>query len=122
MPGKILVIDDEEDIAQVLVDRLEAWGFQTAVAHTGHDGLILVETFGPDLVLLDVRLPDQIGTEVLRRIRHGHPQLPVIIVSASYSPALEQEAREAGATDFVLKPYEPAELKAKINAALGKSR
>jgi DNA-binding response OmpR family regulator len=118
MKRKALIVEDEPDIAELMSDRLEAWGYETALAGSGQAALEMLETEAPDFVLLDIRLPDQSGLDVLRTMRGKAIELPVIVVSASHGPNLEAEAHAAGADDFLLKPYEPAILKEKIESLL----
>jgi DNA-binding response OmpR family regulator len=118
MSRKVLIVEDEEDIATAMSDRLESWGFDTTLAYSGQAGLDLLIDTWPDLVLLDIRLPDRDGLRVLAEMREKSVAIPIIVVSASHGPGIEQKAIEAGATDFILKPYEPEDLRRKIENAL----
>lgn len=111
---KVLLVDDEEDIVEVLQDRLEAYGFSVVTAGTGVEALrkLSVERF--DGVFLDIKMPEMDGIEALEQIRRKDTKIPVIIVTASSTEEAAVRAMEKGATDYILKPFEWEELKAKI--------
>lgn len=111
---KVLVVDDEEDIVEVVQDRLEAYGFTVVTAATGLEALkkLSVETF--DGIFLDVKMPEMGGIEALEKIRKSGLKIPVIILTSSSTKEVAMEALAKGANDFVLKPFEWEELKAKI--------
>ena len=121
MPSKkILVIDDTPHNVKMLVDLLSAKGFDTLTASTGKEGLDLIETERPDLVLLDVMMPGMDGYEVCRQIRANpeHAMLPVVMVTA-LDPAGERiKGLDAGADDFLTKPVNTAELVARVRSLL----
>ncbi|HEY7478442.1 MAG TPA: response regulator transcription factor [Actinomycetota bacterium] len=114
---KVLVIDDEPQIRRALRTSLEAHGYEVAVVATGEEGVVGVAQVDPDLVLLDLGLPDIDGTEVIRRIR-GFSEVPVIIVSVREGQADKVAALDAGADDFITKPFGMEELLARTRAAL----
>lgn len=111
---KILLADDEEDIIEVVQDRLEACGFAVTTAATGLEALkrLSVEKF--DGVFLDVKMPEMTGIEVLEHIRKTDKLLPVIILTSSTSRDAAVASIAKGANEFVLKPFEWEELKGKI--------
>ena len=111
---KILLADDEEDIIEVVQDRLEACGFAVTTAATGLEALkrLSVEKF--DGVFLDVKMPEMTGIEVLEAIRKTDKLLPVIILTSSTSRDAAVASLAKGANEFVLKPFEWEELKGKI--------
>lgn len=111
---KVLVVDDEEDIVEVLQDRLEAYGFTVVTAGTGAEALrkLAVERF--DGIFLDIKMPEMDGIEALQQIRRKDTKIPVIIVTASSTEEAALRAIDKGATDYILKPFEWEELKAKI--------
>ena len=111
---KILLADDEEDIIEVVQDRLEACGFTVTTAATGLEALkkLSVEKF--DGVFLDVKMPEMTGIEVLEEIRKTDKLLPVIILTSSTSRDAAVASIAKGANEFVLKPFEWEELKEKI--------
>lgn len=114
MQLKVLVVDDEEDVVEVVQDRLEAYGFSVTTARTGLEALkrLSVERF--DGVFLDIKMPEMDGIEALEQIRAQGLKIPVIILTASSTNDLALEAIAKGADDYVLKPFEWEELKAKI--------
>ena len=111
---KVLLVDDEEDIVEVLQDRLEAYGFTVATAGTGVEALrkLSIERF--DGIFLDIKMPEMDGIEALEQIRRKDVRIPVIIVTASSTEEAAVMAMDKGATDYILKPFEWEELKAKI--------
>jgi two-component system KDP operon response regulator KdpE len=115
--GRILVIDDEPQIHRFLRPALEAAGFAVIAAETAAEGLRLIAGQAPDLVLLDLGLPDLDGQEVLRRLR-GFSDVPVIVLSAREREAEKIAALDNGADDYVEKPFALGELLARTRAAL----
>jgi two-component system, OmpR family, response regulator RegX3 len=113
---RILLIEDEESISEPLASALEREGFSTVVA-TAEDGLEAFRTRTPDLVLLDVMLPDGDGRDVLRHIRDTS-RTPVIMVTARGQEMDRVLGLELGADDYVAKPFSAAELVARIRAVL----
>ena len=113
----VLVIDDERSLRLALRTGLRAQGFEVAEAETAQEGLVAVATLAPDLVLLDLGLPDEEGSAVLRRLRQ-FSQVPVIILTARDQQSEKLQAFEAGADDYVTKPFDPRELVARMRAAL----
>ena len=81
--GKILVTDDEEDILEIVADRLEFYGFEVRTARDGVECLEAIDQELPDLLLLDIRMPRLDGLGVLARLREDHPDLPVVVITAS---------------------------------------
>jgi CheY-like chemotaxis protein len=111
---RVLLVDDEEDIVEVIQDRLEAYGFTVTTAGTGLEALkkLSVEKF--DGIFLDVKMPEMGGIEALEEIRKKDKQIPVIIITASSTRDAAIEAIAKGANEYVLKPFEWQELKGKI--------
>ena len=116
----ILVVDDHEDNIEVLKVRLESWGYRTLSAYNGMDALKIVETTPPDLILLDVMMPEMDGNEVARRIKGNKvlPFIPIIMQTALDSTDSKVEGLEAGADDYITKPIDFAELKARLRSML----
>lgn len=114
---QILVIDDEKQIHRFLGPALEAAGYVVARAESGAEGLRLAANRSPDLVLLDLGLPDLDGQEVLRRLR-AFSAVPVIVLSAREREAEKIAALDGGADDYVEKPFALGELLARLRAAL----
>ncbi|TCH97823.1 response regulator [Roseococcus sp. SYP-B2431] len=115
-PPAILVIDDEPQIHRFLGPALEAAGYAPLRADNAREGLRLAAARGPACILLDLGLPDLDGKEVLERLR-AFSQIPVIVVSARDREAEKVAALDAGADDYVEKPFGLAELLARLRAA-----
>ncbi len=113
---KILVIEDEPDIIRGLRDALEFEGFQVEARETGLDGLSAASDWAPDCVLLDLMLPDENGYRVCETLRARDPVVPIIILTAKAQEVDKVRGLEAGADDYVTKPFSVAELIARINA------
>jgi two-component system KDP operon response regulator KdpE len=114
---RILVVDDEPQLTRVLRTGLKARGFDVRVAA---DGLTALETFGdwqPDLVITDIAMPDLDGLELCRRLREIS-QVPIIVLSAKGEEKTKVEALDAGADDYVTKPFGIDELLARVRASL----
>jgi CheY-like chemotaxis protein len=111
---KVLVVDDEEDILEVIQDRLEAYGFTVATAGNGLEALKKLSMERFDGIFLDVKMPEMGGIEALERIRKRDTKIPIIIITSSSTREAAIEAMAKGASEYVLKPFEWEELKAKI--------
>jgi len=107
---KVLIVDDEPDILLMLRVDLEAEGYETALAADGETALRRISEDRPDLVLLDVMMPVVDGWGVLQRMSSGGHQAPVVVVSAKASDHDAVRALELGATDYVVKPFDPTLL------------
>lgn len=116
--SKILIIEDEERIAQFVAKGLTKQGFHPAVALTGREGLYLAQTGDFELVLLDLGLPDMDGFAVLQEIREAHNDVPVIVLTARTSIEDTVYSLEEGASDYVAKPFRFEELVARIRLRL----
>ena len=118
--GCILVVDDNQDNVEVLRVRLDSWGYATHAATNGEEALAYVAQEPPDLILLDVMMPDLMGTEVARRIKSNRslPFIPIIMQTALDSTEAKVEGLEAGADDYITKPIDFAELKARVRSML----
>jgi len=115
-PKKILIIEDEPDIVRGLRDALSFEGFEVDARSTGGEGLTAAMDWGPDCVLLDLMLPDDNGYRVCETLRSRDPVVPIIILTAKAQEADKVRGLEAGADDYVTKPFSIAELIARINA------
>ena len=113
----ILLVEDEESITTPLAEALERDGFRAEVAHTVADGLAKGKTARPDLVLLDIGLPDGSGLDVCRELR-ASSNVPIIILSARGEEADRVVGLELGADDYVVKPFSAREVIARIRAVL----
>lgn len=119
----ILVVDDEDDLRNVLDFNLQAQGFATLLAATGAEALSLAGTHVPDLILLDVMLPDMLGTQVCQQLKSG-PQtkeIPVMMVTARGEEIDRVVGFELGADDYVVKPFSVRELMLRVRAILKRS-
>jgi two-component system KDP operon response regulator KdpE len=114
---RVLVIDDEPQIRRALRTSLEAHGYEVAAVGTGEEGVLGAAEQAPDLVLLDLGLPDLDGTEVIRRIR-TFSEVPVIVLSVREGQSDKVAALDVGADDYVTKPFAMGELLARARAAL----
>lgn len=117
MTTKILVVDDEKPIADILKFNLEKEGYDVVVAHDGNDAIELAETENPDLILLDLMLPGKDGNEVCREIRKTK-SMPIIMVTAKDSEFDKVLGLELGADDYVTKPFSNREVLARVKANL----
>jgi two-component system KDP operon response regulator KdpE len=113
----ILLVDDETAIQRALGPLLRARGYDVTIAGSGGEALDALDHQPPDLVVLDLGLPDLEGTEVCRRIRAGS-SVPIIVLSARSGEADKVYALDGGADDYVTKPFGPEELLARIRVAL----
>ena len=116
-PALILVVDDEPPVQKFLRAGLESQGYAVVAAATGREGVSQAATRAPDLVLLDLGLPDMDGIEVVRRIREWS-SAPIIILSAREREGDKVRALDAGADDYVTKPFSMPELLARMRVAL----
>lgn len=114
----ILTIEDDQEIANFIQSVLSEHGFLSHAAYSGSKGLEMVEAIGPDLVLLDLNLPDIQGETVCKRIKAEHPDLPVIILTAQNSPAEMAHGLNVGADDYISKPFSDEVLVARVHARL----
>jgi len=120
MPDKVLIIDDERTIANLTAMWMESAGFTTYVANDGRSGLAASAAIHPDLIILDIRMPDLDGFEVHRRLKDD-PELadiPVIFLSAHAQESARLEALSSGAAQFLSKPCDSRELIGTTRAAL----
>lgn len=117
-PATVLLVEDDGRISEPLIRVLRAEGFDVHHAGAGHDALAMLAAEAPDLVLLDLTLPDLDGVDVCRQIRLGQPDLPVIMLTARAEEMDVIVGLNAGADDYVAKPFRLAELVARIRARL----
>jgi DNA-binding response OmpR family regulator len=115
---RILVVEDERDLALGLRANLEVEGYDVAVAHTGEEGLREARAGAPDLVILDLMLPDTDGYDVLARLRKAGHEMPVVILTARGEEVDKVRGFRAGADDYVTKPFGVMELLVRIQAIL----
>jgi DNA-binding response OmpR family regulator len=116
--GRVLVVDDEPTVAEFLRDALIHFGFEVETALTRNDALVLAPLYRPDVVLLDLHMPDMPGHVALERFRELDPTVPVIIISGNRDEAVARAALEKGAFDYVMKPFNVQALKRVVAASL----
>ena len=119
---KILVVDDTQDILLVVARRLESWGYEPLTAESGEEGLRIAEEQIPDLVLLDIMMPKMKGRDVCARLK-SNPKtrhIPVIFLTALGLADHIKAGLDLGAEDYIVKPFEPAQLKERIAICLAR--
>lgn len=114
----VLLVDDEEDFASTLAERLRLRGFQVETAYDGELALQAIENQPPELVLLDVMMPGIKGMEVLQRIKASHPETAVILLTGHGSTRDGIEGMKLGAFDYLMKPVRIEDLIEKMREAL----
>jgi len=119
--GRVLIVEDEPRIAEVLAKYLEAEGFETQRARDGREALLLFRRFAPDLVLLDLMIPELDGLELTRRLR-AESAVPIIMVTAKSAELDRVLGLELGADDYITKPFSPREVVARVKAVLRRAR
>ena len=119
--GKIVVIDDEESVRDVVKAYLEKDGFTVYVADNGRDGLALAERRSPDLIVLDLMLPDISGEEICQEVR-SRSDVPIVMLTAKASEDERIGGLIAGADDYLVKPFSPRELVARVHAVLRRTK
>jgi DNA-binding response OmpR family regulator len=117
-PVRILVIEDDEEIAQVLQRSLRLEGYEVKLAGDGVQGLEEAHAFLPDLIILDLGLPRLDGVDVARRLRDGGDEVPILILTARDALESRVEGLDMGADDYLVKPFERQELLARMRALL----
>lgn len=118
---KVLVIEDEKNICNFMKMIFETNGYQTIIAKDGQNGLILLRSHHPDIVILDLGLPDIDGTEIIKKIR-AENDTPIIVLSARTNENDKVEALDLGANDYITKPFGTSELLARVRATLRNNR
>jgi two-component system OmpR family response regulator len=115
---RVLVVDDEENITFLLDSALRHFGYEVRVAHNGRDAIAQVEKFAPDVMLLDVMLPDLDGFEIVRRLRLDGAKVPVLFLSARDTTEDKVRGLTLGGDDYVTKPFSLEEVIARIQVVL----
>jgi two-component system KDP operon response regulator KdpE len=118
--GNILVVDDETQIARVLKTTLSSQGYGVRIASDGDEAVQVMKEWSPDLVITDLRMPNMDGLELCKHIR-AKSKLPIIVLSVRGEERTKVDALDAGADDYVTKPFGVAELLARVRAAFRRS-
>ena len=118
----VLAADDDEDILALVTFRLERSGYSVLQAHDGAEALELALAEKPDLAVLDVMMPKMDGFELTRRLRahEATSRMPIILLTARAQDSDVQEGFDAGADDYLRKPFSPQELRSRVQAILGR--
>lgn len=119
-PVTLLLVDDEPDIIQMLQDILSMTPFKSMVAYDGTTALRILEQYPIDLAVLDVQLPDMLGTELLQKIHQRQPTLPCLFLSGMSEEKDVVKGLELGAEDYITKPFRPQELVVRIKKILSR--
>ena len=123
MPGKkILVVDDEPEVRQLMEHFLTERGYEVRLAENGQLALAALETFTPDVVLLDMHMPEMDGLETLKRLAVRSPSLPVIMITVNEDIETTARLLQLGAADYVPKPFNLEYLEQAINIQLSAAR
>ena len=119
---RILLIDDTPDILVVVSRRIESWGYEALTAESGEEGLRIAEETLPDLILLDIMMPKMKGRDVCARLKANPTtqHIPVIFLTALGLADHIKAGMDLGADDYIVKPFEPAELKERIAVVLAR--
>jgi two-component system, OmpR family, KDP operon response regulator KdpE len=120
--NKVLVVEDDAGIRQSLFETLSALGFLVGEAENGEEALVRLQMVAYDAVLLDINMPGMNGLETSRRIFHDYPHLPVIMLTVRDEEEDIVAALDAGAHDYITKPFQIRELTARLRAAIRVSR
>jgi CheY-like chemotaxis protein len=120
MAKRILVVDDEPDVLKILLLRLKKTGYEAIGARDGREALALARQMIPDLIILDVYLPDMNGNDAARILKEDKDlkRIPIILISAT-ATSVAQRAKECGADGYIAKPFEPEELIGMVKRYLG---
>jgi two-component system response regulator RegX3 len=121
MQGRILVIEDEKELADLVSLYLSRDGFEARTAESAEDGLVIVEEWNPELIILDINLPGMDGFEFLQRFRRDR-NAPVLIVSARSSDEDQISGLGGGADEYISKPFSPRVLVARVRALMRRMR
>lgn len=122
--ARVLVVEDEPDVAEILNYNLQSAGFETLIAATGREAVLMCEASHPDIILLDLVLPDMPGIQVCRSLKSSTStkDIPVVIVSARSDEIDRVVGFEVGADDYVVKPYSVRELLLRMRRSLERHR
>lgn len=123
MNEKILVVDDEPDLLELVRDTLEMAGYTVITASDGEEGLKSITEESPDLVILDIKMPKIDGMEVLERVRKNPllNELPIIMLTSLKGEGIIREAKEVGANDYIVKPFNQIDLLNRVKRVISSS-
>ncbi|PYV39149.1 MAG: hypothetical protein DMG06_23945, partial [Acidobacteria bacterium] len=115
-PTRVLVVDDDAAMREVLEMRLQEWGFDVCLASDGNQARELTQSYGPDIVISDVLMPGLSGLELLRLLKTARQANPVILITVQASVDVAVEAMKQGAQDFLIKPLDYCKLKSTLDS------
>lgn len=123
-PSRVLVVDDTKLITKMICDKLAASGYVAEEAYDGAEALRKAKVFNPDLIILDIMMPDIDGYQVARRLRQdpATARVPIIMVTAKSDISEKVAGYEAGADDYMTKPFDPTELELRVRALIARSK
>ena len=116
----VLVVEDNADVREILVETVEAFGYEVMAAETAAEAVVSVTDREPDAILLDIILPDARGTAGLERLKQVRPDVPIIMVTANSDDDLARETLKRGAFDYVMKPFDRGQLARALEAAVAR--
>jgi DNA-binding response OmpR family regulator len=121
---KVLLVDDESDFVELVKERLESNGFKVVPAYDGKEALEKVDTENPDIIILDIMMPEMDGFDVCLRLKtdEAHKRIPVIMLTAKFQASDIRFAQAIGADAYITKPFEPDALLDKMRELLGKKK
>jgi len=124
MEALILIVEDEAPQAEMLRYNLESEGYRTALASDGEEGLVMAESLIPDLAILDWMLPGMSGVDLCRRLRATDTtrDIPIVLLTARGEESDKVQGLDSGADDYVIKPFSPREVMARVRALLRRTR
>jgi DNA-binding response OmpR family regulator len=117
---KVLAIDDENDVLLIIKSALHGEGYDVITANNGYDGLALAEDGSPDLILLDIMMPEMDGFEVLKQLKENEKtaRIPIIILTGMSSKEKIREALDKGTDYYIIKPFDYQDLVSKVKIAI----
>jgi CheY-like chemotaxis protein len=120
--AKLVVMEDEPDISMLVEATLQFDGHQVQIAANGHDGIELIRRHHPEIIILDVQMPDMSGYDVLKILKNDSVlcQIPVLLFSAHNRPEDIERGRDLGAAGFLNKPFDPKDLLEQLNTEIEK--
>lgn len=119
---RVLLVDDEEELVSTLVERLEIRGHSAIGVLTGQEAIARVQEEAFDIAVLDVKMPGEDGVEIMKRIKHIRPGLPIILLTGHMSEEANDRGMQAGADDYIIKPVDIEDLVAKMRKAVAATR